>query len=156
MAVRVSTGYANAILGATSFASIFLNGSIEIRSGAQPASADAAATGILLGRITRDGDAWTAGSPTGGLQFIREGRYARKDPAQNWILTGVATGVAGWFRLVGNAPDAGGFSTTAPRIDGMIGLPDAVGDVQMRLPNLSLSAASLIPHDSWWYAIPPL
>lgn len=154
MAVRVSTGYANAILGATSFASLFHNGCIEIRSGPQPASADMPATGTLLARITRDGVPWTAGSPSGGLQFVRDGRYVRKEPSHLWMITGLDTGTAGWFRLIGNAPDSG-FSTTLPRIDGTVGLSGG-GDVQMFLPNLSITPETLIPQDAWWYAIPPL
>lgn len=154
MAVRVSTGYANAILGATSFASLFHNGCIEIRSGAQPASADMTATGTLLARITRDGDPWTAGGSSGGLQFVRDGRYVRKEPAHLWMITGLDSGTAGWFRLVGNAPDSG-FSTILPRIDGTVGLSGG-GDVQMFLPNLSITSATLVPQDAWWYAIPPL
>lgn len=156
MAVRASTGFANAILGTSSFAGLFLNGSIEMRSGAQPASADLPPTGTLLARITRDGDAWTPGSATGGLQFIRDGRTVQKNPAHLWMIVGEGTGTVGWFRLVGNALDDGSFSTTLPRIDGAVGLSGAVGDVQMFLPNLSITPATLIPQDSWWYAIPPL
>lgn len=154
MAVRVSTGYAHAILGATSFTSLFRNGCIEIYSGPQPESADLAPTGTLLARVTRDGLPWAPGNASGGLQFIREGRYVRKEPSHQWLLTGLAGGAAGWFRLRGNAPDSG-FSTDAPRIDGTVGLPDGV-DVQMYLPDLTITPATLIPQDAWWYAIPPL
>lgn len=156
MAVRISTGYASAILGTSSFVGLFLNGSIEIRTGTQPTRADDPVTGTLLARITRDGVNWTAGSPAGGLQFVQDGRYIRKNPAHAWLITGIATGAAGWFRLVGNAVDTGGFSTTLPRIDGTIGLSGSPGDVQMYLPNLSIAPSTLVPQESWWYALPPL
>lgn len=155
MAVRISTGYADLILGNSSFAGIFLNGAIEIYSGAQPASADDAATGTLLGRITRDGGAWSPGSPSNGLQFTKEGRYVSKNAAHSWTLVGVATGTAGWCRLRGNATDVGA-SSTMPRIDGAVGLIDTAGDYQLLLPTLSITTSSSIAITSWWYALPPL
>lgn len=161
MAVRTSTGFASRILGPESFATIFQGGSIEIRSGTQPASADEPATGTLLARITRDGLLWTAGSPTNGLEFVNAGRYASKNFSHSWRLKGIAAGTAGWFRLVGNAPDDGGTSTTLPRIDGAIGLLPAegetlVGDFQMLLPSLAITIGLERSIDQWYYAIPPI
>ena len=156
MAVRLSTGFASAILGPNSFESLFQYGTIEIRSGAQPASADAAATGSLLGRITTGGGAWTAGSPTNGLVIVRDGRLVRKNPPDSWVLAGSATGTAGWFRWVTNVPDAGVYSTSAIRIDGAIGLTDATGDYQLFLPTLSLTSSSNHTIADWWYSLPPL
>ena len=156
MAVRISTGYAEQILGTSSFANIFLNGCIEVYSGAQPASADAAVSGTLLARITRGGGAWSAGSPSNGLQFTHLGRYISKEPSHDWKLQGTATGVAGWFRLRANPVDTGAASTTLPRIDGTVGLVDAEGDFQLFLPNLSLTSSTTIDITSWWYALPPL
>lgn len=156
MAVRISTGFASAILGPNSFESLFQYGAIEIRSGAQPASADDAASGSLLGRITTDGAAWTAGSPTNGLVITRSGRMIRKNAPDDWILAGLATGTAGWFRWLPNTPDAGTASTTAVRIDGAIGLTDATGDYQLFLPTLSLTSSSSHTIADWWYSLPPL
>ena len=72
MAVNVSTNYASRILSGSSdtFASIFQDGCMEIRTGPQPAGANAAVTGSLIARIRRDGVPWVAGSPDGGLRFI--------------------------------------------------------------------------------------
>lgn len=52
MTVRQSTGLRNALCGNDGFSKIFINGEIRIYSGTQPASADAAATGTLLGVVT--------------------------------------------------------------------------------------------------------
>ncbi len=40
--------------------------------------------------------------------------------AATWKGTVTTAGTAGWFRIVGNAADSGGASTTLPRIDGSI------------------------------------
>ncbi len=157
MAVNSSTGFCAAILGPQAFDSIFRDGAIEIWSGAQPATADDGPVGTLLARITRNGGAWQAGSPSNGLRFVRDGRFVFKDPAQSWVLRGVGVGIAGWFRLVANAPDGRALSVTVPRIDGAVGLDDdSPGDFQMRLPTLSITPDTSIELGDWWYAIPPI
>lgn len=157
MGTEVSTGYAARVaLGPESFDSVFRDGCIELRSGPQPLSADAAVSGVLLARITRDGGAWTAGDPTNGLRFQRAGRYVAKDPAHRWRLVGVAAGTVGWMRLLPNPPDPGTTSYTAPRVDGTVGLVDSLGDVQFWLPTLSISSGTEIEITQFWYAVPPL
>lgn len=135
----LSTGFVSRRNNGESFADIFLNGCIEVRSGAQPATADMPPTGTLLGRITRGGGLWTAGSPANGLQFVAEGRYVGKDPSHVWRLVGQATGVAGWYRMLPNEADDGSLSTTRARIDGAIGLLDTEVNAQMWLLNTSLT-----------------
>lgn len=156
MAVNCSSGFRSRILGPASFDAIFQNGAIEVRSGPQPDSADAPATGALLGRITNTGGAWTSGSPTNGLRFTRAGIYVTNDPSQTWVLSGLANGEAGWFRLVANATDPGDASATHPRIDGAIGPLDVAGDYQIQLPTTTLSASTAIMIPSWWFVLPPL
>lgn len=156
MAVRTSTGFCAAILGPASFDSIFRDGVIEIYSGPQPDSADLPPTGDLLGRITNNGMTWAAGQPAGGLRFIRDGRYAAKDPGQAWQVVASSNGVAGWFRLLPNAADAGFVSLTAPRIDGAIGIIDSPMDAQIYLPTTDLATGNVINLNYWWYAMPPL
>lgn len=156
MAVNCSTGFRSRILGPSSFESIFNYGCIEVRTGAQPASADLPPTGTLVGRITVGGGAWSAGSNTNGLRFVRTGVSVQNDLAQAWRLAGVATGTAGWFRLRGNSPDGGDLSTTHCRVDGAIGLRDTVGDFQLYLPTLAMSASTAIAIPSWWFNFPPL
>lgn len=157
MATQLSTGFATAILGDKSFAGIFAGGCIEIYSGTQPANADIAASGNLLARVTRNGGTWTPGSPANGLLFQNGGRYVAFDPSHEYRLAGLATGTAGWFRLVSSAADGSVASTSLPRIDGAIGLDDnSPGDFQMRLPTLSITPTTLISIPSAWWAIPPL
>ena len=52
MTVKKSTGLRNAMVGPLGFAGALSSGVIEIRTGPQPVSADAAATGALLGVVT--------------------------------------------------------------------------------------------------------
>lgn len=59
MTIRISTGLRNAIAGAMGWAGAMQRGSIGIYSGSQPASADAAITGTLLGRVTVSSGALT-------------------------------------------------------------------------------------------------
>lgn len=156
MAVNCSTGFRARIMGPSSFESIFNYGSIEIRTGSQPPSADAPATGLLVARITAGGGEWSAGSNANGLRFTRDGHVARNDASQDWRLAGIAAGTAGWFRLVANAPDDGLHSLTLPRIDGAIGPLEGAGDFQMRLPTLSLTPSTAVAIPSWWFLLPPL
>ena len=128
---------------------------MEIRTGPQPAGANAAVTGSLIARISRDGVPWVAGSPDGGLRFTAADRYMSKDPTHVWRLIGLGTGTAGWFRLIANAYDDGGDSLILPRIDGVVGLVGG-GDVQLFLPSLGITPSTDITIESWVYGIPPL
>jgi hypothetical protein len=60
MTLRLSTAARDYINGAGSVKSAFQNGQIQIYSGSQPASADAAPTGTLLATITANSGARTA------------------------------------------------------------------------------------------------
>ena len=156
MTDMLSTGFVSRRNAGESFADIFNNGVIEIRSGAQPASADAAVTGTLLARITRNGGLWVAGSPSNGLQFESGGRYVSKRADHVWRMVGSANGNAGYYRLLPNEADDGLVSTTAARIDGAIGLADAPGNFQMFMPDISITASLnvIVPH--FWRGTPPL
>lgn len=59
MTIRYSTSVRNAFCNNKGFATIFNRGSINVYSGTQPASADSAATGTLLGTITLNSGALT-------------------------------------------------------------------------------------------------
>lgn len=61
MPLRFSTGAVNGLQEHGSLKKEFWDGVIDIYSGAQPASADDAATGVLLARITLASGAFTAG-----------------------------------------------------------------------------------------------
>lgn len=155
MSVNASTGFRARLLGPQSFEQIFGGGCIEVRSGVQPETADMAVVGTLLGRITANGGLWTEGSSVNGLTFNRAGHRITNPAAPPWILDGLASGMATWFRLRGIS-DPGTLSLSAPRIDGAIGQLEDIGDFQMRLPTTAISASTAIPIESWWFVFPPL
>jgi hypothetical protein len=155
MAVNESTGWARARLVGTGFPTGFANGCIELYSGAQPASADLPMVGTLLGRVTKNGNTWVAGTPTNGLNFIVADRFVIKT-ADTWVLKGLAAGVAQSWRLLANPPDDGAASDTAFRIDGAVGtLADLGSDYQMFLPSTDITTDTSLVIDNWWYGVPP-
>lgn len=134
MTVRLSTGLRTALAGATGFSSAFANGVIEIYTGTQPATADAAVTGTLLGTVTLNSGAFTPGSPTNGLTFAAAANGA-VTKAGVWGFNGAANGVAGWFRLKANEVDAGGVSPSAVRLDGSV----ATSGADLNLSNITIA-----------------
>lgn len=144
--IRLSTKLRDNLAGTTGFAATFANGIIEIYSGAQPATADSAVTGTLLGTVTLNSGAFTPGVATNGLTFAAASGGAVSKSGV-WSFNGVAAGTAGWFRLKGNAVDAGGISTVLPRLDGSI----AVSGADMNLSNIviAVSAPNTIDSFTW-------
>lgn len=150
MSVRYSTGLINRLLGengvdtgADGFRGIFKDCVIDIYTGGQPATADSAATGTLLGRVTIGAGAFTEGVAANGLEFkAPSGKEVSKVAADAWQYTGLADGVAGYFRLRGNAVDNAAASTTLPRIDGNIGTTG--GDMQLSNVNVVTGAVSTV------------
>lgn len=63
MGIRLSTGLRNNIVGSTGVAASFAGGVIDVYSGTQPATADAAATGTLLGRVSIASATYVAETP---------------------------------------------------------------------------------------------
>lgn len=154
MPLQVSTEFKRRILGPSSFGDIFNGGAIAIYTGAQPATADDAATGTLLGYVTAAGAAWTPGSATNGLQYVQSGAFWLKSPGQIWRVTPIANGVAGWFRVLPTGIDPGALSYNYPRIDGTISA-DGEG-AQMRLLNPTLVTGEAVEIGDFWYSILPL
>jgi len=146
MTIRLSTALRTNIAGTIGFAATFTNGIIEIRTGTQPASADAAATGTLLGVVTLNSNEFTPGTPTNGLTFAAAANGAVTKSGV-WSFNGVASGTAGWWRFKGNAYDDNLASTTLPRMDGNI----ATSGADMGLSNLSIviGAPTTIDGFSW-------
>lgn len=85
MAVRINTAMQNR--QADSAADAFDSGSLAVRTGTQPASANDAATGTLLSTVTLPATAFGAAA---------SGTAAKSG---TWSDTVDATGVPGWFRL---------------------------------------------------------
>lgn len=154
MALILSTAFREGILGRSSFDDLMNYGSIRIFSGPQPATADAAEQGTLLGVVTAGGGAWSAGSPDNGLIYTRNGLYLVNDATQQWLFTALASGTAGWFRVVGNAADTGGNDITACRIDGAIG--GTSDGKEMQWDSTTLSAGQLYSLDSFLFTLPPI
>jgi hypothetical protein len=142
---RLSTGLVNNLVGATGFAATFERGIMEIYSGTQPASADAAPTGVLLGVVTLNSGAFTPGVVTNGLTFGApvDGVVSKTGV---WSFNAIATGTAGWFRLKANALDNNTLSTTLPRLDGSIAASGA--DLNFRT-DLAIGAPTTIDSFSW-------
>jgi hypothetical protein len=101
--------------------------------------------------VTKDGNAWAAGSATNGLEFAAAANGSiAKEPAHVWKFTGVAAGTAGWFRFVGNAADAGGTSTTLPRLDGTVGTANA----DLNMSNVTIAIGTPVTIDTFSFTIP--
>lgn len=151
MTVKLSTGLRNNLAGALGFKATFDNGVIDIYSGPQPLTADAAAAGTLLGTVTLNGGAFTSGQASNGLVFDPAvGGVIAKPAAANWKFTGIAAGTAGWFRLRGNAADNGGASTALPRMDGSIGSTGA----DLNLSNINVAVGAPNSIDVFQFAFP--
>lgn len=75
MTIRLSTALRNNIVGSTGVAASFQGGVIDVYSGTQPATADSAATGTLLGRVS-----------------IASATYVAETPASATITVGGASG----------------------------------------------------------------
>ena len=149
MTVRLSTQLRNNLAGTTGFAATFANGVIDIYSGSQPATADAAVTGTLLGTVTLNSGAFTSGVATNGLTF---GTAANGAVAKSgvWSFNGIAAGTAGWFRLRGNAADNGSLSTTLSRTDGSI----ATSGADLNLSNISVAVGAPNTVDTFTFTFP--
>lgn len=154
MTLQVSTGFKTKILGRESFADIFDGGTIRIFSGAQPATADHAETGTLLGLVTVGGGAWSAENTAAGLHYLQIDEFVTNSAFESWLFRAEQSGVVGWFRVVGPAEDDGQPSYNLPRIDGSVGvLPIAA---QLYMITLSVTAGYSYSIDSFVYAILPL
>jgi hypothetical protein len=90
MAVKLDTDIRNAL--ATQISTSFPAGStVEIRTGAQPATANDAAAGTLLATITTPASPWSTAS---------NGAITKQG---TWSATASASGTAGHARIIGGA-----------------------------------------------------
>jgi hypothetical protein len=140
MTIRLSSGMRDAINTGGASGGVkgaLAAGFIYIYSGSQPTSADSAATGTLLGKVTKDGDGATGltlGTSAAGV--------IPKNPAETWKFTGLADGSAGWFRHCEAGDTPGNSSSTAKRIDGSIGTAGA--DANIANTNVVTGAVSTV------------
>lgn len=133
-----------------SLADIFQKGIIKVYSGAQPATADTAFSGTLLFSITVGSGAFTPGTETNGLDLGTSADGEIEKDADTWSGVGVADGTAGWFRYYANETDAGGASTTLPRIDGSVGTSGA----DLNMSSTTVVTSSTYTIDSFKFTLP--
>ena len=122
MTIRLNDAAKNAILD-SGFDAVFNDGTLEIRSGAQPSAASDAASGTLLASITLPADAFAAASS--GAK-AKSGTWS--DASAN------AAGTAGWFRMK-NGDDS-------CRLDGSVTASGNGGD--LTLDNTSIASAQAV------------
>jgi hypothetical protein len=150
--LKMSTKLKNSMLEA--IRTQLATGAIYIYTGSQPATADAAPTGTLLGIATVGAGSWTAVSNlTNGLDFAAASAGAMtKSLSETWQFVGIADGTAGWFRHVsGVAADSLTTDTNVyPRIDGRISTSGA----EMGMSNLSVVTGATSTIDTYSIAFP--
>ena len=150
MTVRLSTQLRTNLAGTGGgFATTFANGVIEVYTGTQPVTADAAVTGTLLGTVTLNSGAFTPGVSTNGLTFAAAASGAVSKSGV-WSFNGIAAGTAGWFRLKGNAVDAGSISAVLPRLDGSV----AVSGADLNLSNIAIAVSAPNTIDTFTFTVP--
>jgi hypothetical protein len=117
MALRISTGLRNALVGTGGFKELMDNGFLDIYSGSQPASADAIESGVKLARITS-----TSGTAVSdGLKFGTASLGILPITTPTWNGVVLVAGVAGWARFYASAGTSGS-SSTAYRFDVSCGI----------------------------------
>lgn len=144
MTTKTSTGLRNYMLATGSARDALQNGKINYYSGDPPASADDAATGVLLCSIDKDGygNGFT-------LDNVAVGAVIAKAAGDLLRGTGLANGRAGYFRHVG-ANDTGTASTTEPRIQGSIAKSGSEGNVS----NPDIVQGAVTDIDEYAFALP--
>lgn len=122
MTIRLPTSARNAAVAAVAaLADADVGaGSIQIRTGAQPATANDPATGTLLATVTMADPAFTG--PVVGVMTL--------DTTPVLSTTGVAAGTAGWFRMLDNSGDT--------VIDGNVTVTGGGGDLEMNTTSISI------------------
>jgi hypothetical protein len=138
------------LLSTGSLNSIFSTGCIYCYSGSRPADPDSAVSGSLLGTISKDAGVFTPGNVLNGLTFTTPAVLGvLSKSSDNWKLKGSAVGQIGWARFVGNATDAGGASTSLPRMDFDVGTTSGV----LQLTSTATTVGSLTTVDTFTIAL---
>lgn len=122
MATRLSTAARNAATNAVAAlpdADVGA-GSIQIRTGAQPATANDPATGTLLATLT-------LADPSFGAAALG---VATLDATPVLTTTGVAAGTAGWFRMLDNSGDT--------VLDGAVTVTGGGGEMELNTTTISI------------------
>lgn len=136
MAVKISTGLANALLGSQGVDEALNLGFIKIYAGTVPATADAALGGAtLLVTISNNssGTGLTLGTPAAGV--------LSKTPGEVWSGVNVAGGAPTFYRWEMTG-DTGAASTTEVRVQGTVAVAGA--DLNMTNATFTISATETV------------
>lgn len=138
MAIKTSLGFAihvNTVGSLLSAMDVAGDGmAVDIFTGTAPAP-EAAATGTKLIRYTN------AGGATGlTLESVAGTRRVRKPSGETWSGTTLATGDAGYYRIV-RIGDTNGASDSAQRIQGVCSSDIALAD--MYLPSVAFTSGAV-------------
>ena len=140
MAVKYSPGLTESAVN--HLLSVFDKAVIAIYTGSQPASADLAETGTLLGYLTLNGDPFTPVTGVNGLVFEGGGvGIIRKPAALDWSIIPIASGTPGWARLYSKEMTTG-LSPTANRFDLACGV--ASGEFRFALSTLTFGIRTAV------------
>lgn len=148
--MKASTGIRNFMLDTGSLAAALADGVLRIYSNSvpAPASADDAIPGgaVLLLEISDNA------SGVDGLDFGAAGNgVISKDISQVWSGAALASGTGAWFRHVLRADD-GSASTTAPRLQGSVGLAGA----DLNMETVTFVESEVYPITAYNIALPTL
>ena len=136
MSFKLSTGLRNGLLATGSFKALMDGGFIDIYSGVEPLTADAAlnsqGANTLLCRVSLNGTATGLTFDTAAVSGV-----IPKTPAETWSGTNQNSGTASFYRFV-TPTDDGLTSTTQKRIQGTVGQFGA----EMNLSSVTLTAAA--------------
>lgn len=150
MALRLSTGLRDKLLGLGSFKTIMQNGVIRIFPGVQPASADDAEGATHLIEITESSGAFTPGAAASGLNFDAPvNGVTAKAAGEVWSGSAAATGTAGWFRFYANDRTTGA-DTAHARFDGSVSTSGA----QLNMSSTAITAGATTTIDSFVVTMP--
>lgn len=111
--------------------------------------------GVALATTVTTLTATSSGNLTGGVAAVNGLTFAAPSggvlsKTGVWSFNGIASGTAGWFRLIASESDAGGSSTTAIRMDGSV----AVSGADMNLSNISISIGAPNTVDTFQVTFP--
>ncbi len=141
MALRLSTGLRDCLLGTSDLKEVLNGGVMDIFTGSQPVSADAIETGTKLVRISS-----TSGSGlSDGLRFGTSSTGIMPLTTPVWSGKVAVAGVAGWFRFYGTGATSGasgstGTNGTMLRLDGACGVSGA----ELNLTHTNLAVDSTL------------
>ena len=115
--IKLSYGLSANVLGFYGVRAMMNRGVIDVYSTPRPETPEQAPTGILLGRITKNGEPFVANQGANGLDLIQRIDGSLGDTG-DWFLTGMANGAATWWRWKWMNYDNDSDSTYYPRMDG--------------------------------------